>query len=386
MQKTVTKIEPFSAESFRKKRVAAYARVSAEKDAAFHSLSAQVSYYSGVIQKNPLWEFAGVFADNAVSGTKQDRPEFQKTLENCRNGKIDMIITKAISRFSRITVITLTCVRELKELGVAVHFEEENISSLSESGELMLTVLSAFAQEQSYNVSEDCKWRIKKQFEQGILPMSLQKLYGYKRTDDGGFQIIDDEAKVVRFIFSSYLSGMGLKRLCDELSRKNIPSPKGGQWNVKGLGYLITNEKYCGDLLLQKSYRTDHITKKRVINQGDRNQYYVEDNHQPIILSETFLAVQEEMKRRAKENEGAHPKGKYSFTQIIVCRNCGNHYTRKVRNSRNKYRRVFWNCATFLTKGKAECHTKQIPDDTLMEISAEILGIKSFDEKVFKQK
>ena len=251
MQKMITKIEPFSAETYRKKRVCAYARVSAEKEAAFHSLSAQVSYYSNMIQKNPLWEFAGVFADNAVTGTKQDRPEFQKMLEDCRNGKIDMIITKAISRFSRNTVTTLTCVRELKELGVAVHFEEENINSLSESGELMLTVLSAFAQEQSYNVSEDCKWRLKKQFEQGILPNSLQRFYGYKRTDDGGFEIIDDEAKIIRFIFSSYLSGMGLKRICDDLNAKGIPSPKGGQWNVKGLCYLVCNEKYCGDLLLQ---------------------------------------------------------------------------------------------------------------------------------------
>jgi len=386
MQKTITKIEPFSAESFRKKRVAAYARVSAEKDAAFHSLSAQVSYYSELIQKNSQWEFAGVFADNAVTGTKQDRPEFQKMLEDCRNGKIDMIITKAISRFSRNTVTTLTCIRELKELGIAVFFEEENINSLSGDGELMLTVLSAFAQEQSYNVSEDCKWRIKKQFEQGIQPMCLQRLYGYKRTDDGGFEIIEDEAKVIRFIFSSYLSGMGLKRICDDLNHKGIPSPKGGQWNMNGLKYLIINEKYCGDLLLQKSYRTDHITKKKVINRGGRNQYYVEDNHQPIILRETFLAVQAEMKKRAKENKGAQTHDKYSFTGMIVCKNCGKYYKRKVSKCNNKYRRVFWNCSTFLTKGKAECHTKQIPDDTLMEISAEVLGIKSFDEKVLKQK
>ena len=386
MQKVIKKIEPFAAEACRKKRVCAYARVSAEKDAAFHSLSAQVSYYSDTIQKNALWEFAGVFADNAVTGTKQDRPEFQKMLEDCRNGKIDMIITKSISRFSRNTVTTLTCVRELKELGVEVFFQEENITSLSESGELMLTVLSAFAQEQSYNVSEDCKWRIKKQFEQGILPMCLQRLYGYKRTDDGGFEIIDDEAKVIRLIFSSYLSGMGLKRICDDLNAKGIPSPKGGQWNVKGLCYLVCNEKYCGDLLLQKSYRIDHITKKQVINRGGRNQYYVEDNHKPIILKETFLAVQAEMKKRAKENEGAQPKGKYAFTEMIICKNCGKHYTRKVSNCSNKYRRVFWNCATFLTKGKAECHTKQIPDDTLTEMATEVLTISEFDEKIFKQK
>jgi len=386
MQKTITKIEPFSAESFRKKRVAAYARVSAEKDAAFHSLSAQVSYYSELIQKTPMWEFAGVFADNAVTGTKQDRPEFQKMLEDCRNGKVDMIITKAISRFSRNTVTTLTCIRELKELGVAVFFEEENINSLSGDGELMLTVLSAFAQEQSYNVSEDCKWRIKKQFEQGIQPMSLQRLYGYKRTDDGGFEILEDEAKVIRFIFSSYLSGMGLGLICKWLNQKVIPSPSRKLWNIKSLRYLLANEKYCGDLLMQKYYRVDHLTKKKVENHGQKNQYYVEDNHTPIIQKETFYAVQVEMKKRAKENAGTQPMGEYPFTKMIVCSICGKHYTRKVKNCSNKYRRVFWNCSTFLTKGKAECHTKQIPDDTLMEISAEVLGIKTFDEKVFKQK
>jgi len=386
MQKIITKIEPFAAEACRRKRVCAYARVSAEKDAALHSLSAQVSYYSELIQKNPLWEFAGVFADEPTTGTKQDRPEFQKMLAECRNGNVDMIITKAISRFSRNTVTTLTCVRELKELGVAVFFEEENINSLSENGELMLTVLSAFAQEQSYNVSEDCKWRLKKQFEQGILPMSLKRLYGYRRTDDGGFRIIQEEAEVVRLIFSSYLSGLGLKRICDMLNEKEIPSPKGGLWNVKGLKHLIINEKYCGDLLLQKSFRTDHITKRRVINRGERDQYFVEDNHQPIILKETFFAVQAELKKRARENASVQPKFKYPFTGIILCRNCGKNYTRKVSNCSNKHRRVFWNCATFLEKGKAACHTKQIPEDTLMEITAEVLGLNEFDEKVFKQK
>jgi len=187
MERIVRKIPPSVHVLPKKLRVAAYARVSTGKEAMIHSLSAQVSYYSELIQKNPLWEFAGVFADEPTTGTKQDRPEFQKMLAECRSGNIDMIVTKAISRFSRNTVTTLTCVRELKELGVAVLFEEEGINSLSENGELMLTVLSAFAQEQSYNVSEDCKWRLKKQFEQGILPMSLKRLYGYRRTDDGGF-------------------------------------------------------------------------------------------------------------------------------------------------------------------------------------------------------
>ena len=146
------------------------------------------------------------------------------------------------------------------------------------------------------------------------------------------------------------------------------------------------NEKYAGNALLQKSYRIDHITKKKVVNRGGRNQYFVEDNHQPIILKETFLAVQAEMKKRAKENKGAQATGKYPFTGMVICKNCGKNYTRKVSNCSNKYRRVFWNCATFLTKGKAECHTKQIPEDTLMEISAEVLGIQAFDVKVFNQK
>lgn len=353
MTKKVTKINAMPVALQRRKRVAAYARVSSGKDAMLHSLSAQVSYYSKLIQCRPDWEFAGVYADEALTGTKKERPEFQRLMTDCEEGLIDMVITKAISRFARNTVTTLEYVRKLREKGISVYFEEENIDTLSEGGELMLTVLSAFAQEQSYNVSEDCKWRIKKQFENGEMPMCQQRLYGYRRKPDGDFEIVPKEAEVIRKIFARYLEGAGIIKISREIGLK--------QTHVR---YILSNERMVGDLLLQKSYVDNHISKQKMINRGEKQQVYVHDNHDGIIDRHTFEAVQAELKHRAmKFKATGEPQKLYAFSSKILCGICGHNFKRRT-NPNN----ITWQCGNFLDNGKQNCTAKQIPETVLNAI------------------
>ena len=213
MDRTVQKVQFESPRPIELIKVAAYSRVSSGKDAMLHSLSAQVSYYSELIQNHDGWLYCGVYADEAVTGTKEDRTEFQRMMDACREGKNNLIITKSISRFSRNTVTLLNTIRELKLLGIGVIFEEQNINTLSADGELMLTILASYAQEESLSVSENCKWRIRSDFKQGILPMFVQNIYGYKRTKDGSLEIIPEEADVVKRVFSMYLDGLGTLKI-----------------------------------------------------------------------------------------------------------------------------------------------------------------------------
>ena len=308
MEKKLTKILPLQAFIPTKKRVAAYARVSSGKDAMLHSLATQVSYYKTLITQNPKWEFAGVYADEAISGTKQQRPEFDRLIQDCRAGKIDMVITKSISRFARNTVTTLTYVRELREKKIPVYFEKENINTMSGDGELMLTVLSAFAQEESFNVSENCKWRIRKNFREGETS-GLYYIFGYDVVDK---ELIPnpEQAEIVRMMFNDYLSGMGINAIRNKLNKMGIPNRSGVPWRESTVGKILRNQIYTGDLLLQKSFRIDHISKKKVENKGQLPMYHIEENHEPIVSKALFLAVQEEFRRRAEQYQGAPPAAK----------------------------------------------------------------------------
>lgn len=361
-------------------RVAAYGRVSSGKDAMLHSLSAQVSYYSNLIQNHEGWIYCGVYADEAMTGTKDSRQNFQRLLEDCRAGKIDLVITKSISRFARNTVTLLNTVRELKRLGVGVFFEEQNINTISSDGELMLTILASYAQEESLSASENAKWRIRSDFEQGILPMSVQNIYGYKRTEDGGLEIVQHEAEVVKKIYSMFLDGLGTLKIARILTEECVENNNGVKWTEKKVRYILSNEKYIGDLLLQKTYRTDHLTKKTRRNKGEKTQYYVENNHEPIISKEMYEAVQLELKRRREKHCKMTIPQKYAFTGKIKCGNCGKNYKRKVTASR-----VVWICSTFSKFGKKECASKQIPDETLCTITAEVLGTPTFEIKKFEE-
>lgn len=337
-----TVIEPWKNIIPHKRRVCAYARVSSGKDAMLHSLAEQVNYFKTMIESNPDWDLAGVYADEAVPGTKDSRPEFDRMMRDCRAGKIDRIITKKISRFARNTVTMLATVRELKELGISVFFETDNIDTFSGDGELMLTVLASYAQEESYNVSENCKWRIRKGFQNGE-SYGLNFLFGY-RVSKNGLEIDPVQAEIVRMIYNDYLSGMGTHAIRDKLNDMAVPTVTGAPWRESTIWKMLKNEKYIGDNHLQKTFVKDHISKKQVKNRGELESYYVEGDHPPIITRAVFLAVQEEFKRRAakftapSERSAASPRPveSFSFTSKIVCAGCGANFRRRTLNASNK--------------------------------------------------
>lgn len=361
-------------------RVAAYARVSTGKDAMLHSLSAQVSYYSEMIQHHGNWQYCGVYSDEAFTGTKEDRPGFQELMVQCRAGNIDMVITKSISRLSRNTITLLNTTRELKSLGVDVYFEEQNIHTMSADGELMMTILASFAQEESRSASENMKWRVKRNFENGE-PWHCIML-GY-RIEDGQYVIIPEEAKIVRRVFEDYLGGKGMTLIAKELNEEGILTRKGNTWTPCTIKLLLRNYAYTGNLLLQKTYRENHITKKKMKNHGEQPMYHAEETHDSTVDLDTFLAVQKEMASRAEHYNApvGGTKNRYPFSNKLICDGCGKHYRRKKTAAR-----VVWICKTFNTFGKEYCPTsKQIPEETLMEISTQVLGTDTFDEAVFSR-
>ena len=377
--RTIHKIEA-PAKLPSRKRVAAYARVTSGKDAALHSLSAQISYYNSLIQRNAEWLFVGIYADEALTGTKADRPEFQRLMKDCRDGKVEMIITKSISRFARNTVTTLEAVRELKTLGVEVWFERENVSSLSGDGELMLTILSSFAQEESRSASENKLWQIKRDFKKGK-PVGFFGMYGYDY-EDGKNVVNEEQAAVIRLMFEWYIGGMGMMAIAQRLNGRGIPAYLGGRWHQERIGELLANEKLTGNAVLQKYYTVDHISKAQKRNRGEKDRYFVEGTHPAIISMEVFDAA-----RRIRASRAAHFKNRdssantYPFSSIIHCENCGKNYKRKKTAVG-----FVWQCSTFLHEGKAFCPAKQIPEGTLSAVAAEVLGMAEFDGAVFKSK
>lgn len=378
----IIKIENRNIKPVKRKRAAAYARVSGGKDTQLHSLSAQVSYYNSYIGSRGDWTLAGIYADEAFTGTKENRPEFQKLLEDCRAGKIDMVITKSVTRFARNTVTLLAAVRELKELGIDVFFEKENVHTLSADGELMLTLLASFAQEESRSASENQKWRIKKLFEQGRATNG--DVFGY-RFKNGKFHIVPEEAETVRQIFTDYLSGMGINSIAKKLNRLGIPARYGGLWGGTAISSILHNEKYTGDLLLQKYYHSDHISKKTVKNRGERPMYYVENDHEPIISRTAFEQVQQELERRMeKYGITRNPPKPCLFAGMIRCMSCGRNFRHKTANAGQKCRKPVWCCATFNTRGRDACPAQQIPEDILTAKTAEVLGAADFDRDMLK--
>lgn len=367
MTRTIKQV-PFAVQQAPKlTKVAAYARVSSGKDAMLHSLSAQVSYYNDLIQHHPGWVFCGVYADEALTGTKADRENFVRLIRDCKAGKVDMVITKSISRFARNTVTLLETVRELKEYGVDVYFEEQNIHSISPDGELMLSILASYAQEESLSASENQKWRVKRNFENGM-PWN-GTLLGY-RYENGKYIIVPEEAAVVKTIFDSYLNGMGINAIMKMLNAQGILTRNGNTWCQSSVMRVLRNYAYTGNLLLQQTYRENHLTKRTRQNNGELPKYHIVDSHEKIIPLERFNAVQEEIQRRADKHThpSINPKT-YPFTGMVVCAGCGKHYRRKVTATG-----PVWICATFNTLGKQYCPSKQIPENTLIAMTEEVLG------------
>jgi DNA invertase Pin-like site-specific DNA recombinase len=355
MRKVIRKIDaPPALET--PKRVAAYARVSSGKDAMLHSLSAQVSYYSDLIQKHPGWQYAGVFADEALTGTKEERPEFQRLLKESREGKIDMVLCKSISRMARNTVTLLETVRELKSLGVDVYFEEQNIHTSSTEGELLLTILASYAQEESRSASENQKWRVRRNFENGM-PWNGTML-GY-RNEQGVLKVVPEEAEIVKFIFESFLAGNGKPWIAKALNQRKITTRFGKQWTKTGIDRVLRNYSYTGNLLLQTTFSENHITKAKCVNTGQLPKFHVEESHEAIIPVETFEAVREEMSRRAEHYPNRSPSAP-SLRGKVICGLCGKHCRHKITNSY-----PMWICGTYVGLGKDACPAKAVPESVV---------------------
>jgi DNA invertase Pin-like site-specific DNA recombinase len=350
--------------------VAAYARVSSGKDAMLHSLSAQVSYYNEYIQKHSGWDFAGVYSDEALTGTKDDRAGLQRLLADCRAGKVRLIITKSISRFARNTVDLLATVRELRSIGVGVYFEEQRIDTMSGDGELMLSILASYAQEESRAVSENCKWRIREDFKNGEL-VNLRFMYGY-RIENGVITVNEEQADVVRQIFEDYIGGMGSRKIANKLRDAGVPAFRNGLWSETRVAQLLTNEKYTGNSLLQKRFVADHLNKKLVRNFGELPQYFAEGTHTAIIDVATFETAERiRAERRVKHTRDETVK-RYAFSGKILCENCGKHYIRK-----NAHGKIVWRCTTFEKLGKSRCAARQIPESVLETLTSEVGGTEN---------
>lgn len=383
--RTITKIQATNIELPAKKRVAAYARVSVEKDRTIHSFSAQVSFYNNLIQKNPEWEFAGVYADLGISGTGiKKRDEFKRMLDDCEQGKIDIVLTKSISRFARNTVDLLKTVRHLKDLGIEVRFEKENINSMSGDGELMLSILASFAQEESISISNNVKWGTRKRFQKGI-PNGKFHIYGY-RWDDDHLVIEPKEAEIVKLIYDNYMKGISAETTEKQLEEMNVKSYKGGHFGASSIRQILNNITYTGNLLFQKEYIVDPISKKSKKNKGELPQYFVENTHEAIIPMELFNQVQEEKKRRRTLGARANKSIRTTcFTSKIKCPLCGRSYRRSGKRQYKYSNEVYYNwiCLTKSEKGAKYCSAKIIPEVELKLTSCKVLGLDEFDADTF---
>ncbi len=351
----------------RKKRVAAYARVSTEQDAQQNSYDAQIEYYTGYIQSKPEWDFVGVYSDEGISGTSYKRRDgFNRMVNDAKVGKIDLILTKSISRFARNTVDALSVTRELKSYGVEVYFEKENISSMDAQAELIFTIMSSIAQEESRSISENVRWGKQRSMEAGKVYLPYSSFLGYERGSDGLPKIVEEEAVLVREIYKRFLDGDTLNQIATDLNNRGILTPskrKNTLWQNETVRRILTNEKYKGDARLQKTYIDDFLTKKVKINRGERKQWYVQDSHDAIVSPETFELVQKELARRA----GRHGRFYDSpFTGKIICGECGGLYGHRVWHSNESCRKELWRCNEKYEHGTI-CRTPAIIDAEIMQ-------------------
>lgn len=349
----------------KKLRVAAYCRVSTELEQQESSYEAQVEYYTEKIEENPNWKNAGIYADDGKSATNtKKRDDFNAMIKDALDGKIDMILTKSVSRFARNTVDSLLTIRKLKEKNVAVVFEKEGVNTLDGTGEILITILSSLAQEESRNISENTRWGVVRCFEKGQVIVNHNKFMGYTKNEKGELVIVPEEAEIVRLVFRLYLEGYSAGKISSYLEEKGIKTATGqDKWYDTVIMKMLRNEKYMGDALLQKTYMVDFMTKKKVINNGIVPQYYVEDDHEPIIPKELFFRVQEEIMRRSslcksavtrKKNQKSKYSSSYALTGILLCGKCGQEY-RRVTWARNGKKKIVWRCSNRLTGGVKKC-------------------------------
>lgn len=346
-------------------RVAAYCRVSTEHEEQINSFENQVAYYTDYINGREDYELAGIYADEGITATNtKKRDGFKQMIADCDAGKIDMVITKSISRFARNTKDCLEYSRHLKNLGINVYFEKENINTMDASGELLFTILSSLAQEESRNISDNCKWAIRHNFQKGKPTINTTLFTGYDKDENGNLVINEKQAEVIRYIFKLFEEGLGASQIRTILIDKGIKGLKTNTWPASVIESMLQNEKYCGDLIMQKTYTVDFLSKRKAVNQGEVDQYFVENNHPAIIPKEEWIAVQMELQRRKEYMSEVGIKqygyGDYPFSSKVVCSHCGKTYGR-VKYSYNDV--VVWQCYSRINK--EDCKGEIVKERTL---------------------
>ena len=379
-----------SVREIRKLRVAAYCRVSTELEQQQSSYDIQIEYYTRHIMQNPNWIFAGVFADDGRSATNTfRRDDFNQLMDQCMKGKVDMVITKSISRFARNTVDCISWVRKLKEKNVAVYFEKENLNTLDDSTEMILTILSSQAQEESRAISTNVKWGYARKFEKG--ESTGQRSYGFRKAPTGEMCIVEEEAAVIRNMARWFLDGDSLERIKHRLEDAGIETTTGKKtWSTGTIYNILTNEKIMGDVLLQKTFTADYLTKRRVKNSGQQKQYYVKNHHEAIIPKTVYYKIQEEIARRSSLKKAGTRKGKtaqgvysskYALTGIMVCNECGAHY-RRTTWAKNGKKVIVWRCINRLEHGTKRCHeSPTLKEEVIQEAIMGKLHSLSIDQE-----
>ena len=371
-EKTVRYIAPKASVSeevknkYRQKRVAAYCRVSTQQEEQINSYEVQTRYYTEKINAEPKWKLVRIFADKGISGTStKHRDEFNKMIRMCKRGRIDMIITKSISRFARNTVDCLKYIRLLKDINVDVFFEEQGIHSIEKGSEFYITVYGSIAQSESENISANVRWGKEQAAREGKVSFQYKNFLGYRKGADGNPEIVPEEAETVRYIYRRFLAGDSYQTIMEDLQNKNILTPSGKTtWRYGTLHSILTNERYMGDAVINKTYTVDCISKKTKRNNGERAKYYVENNHPAIIDRVTFGRVQEEVARRSglqkvkqvgTKTELGKYSSKYALTELLVCGECGTPYRRCTWTACGN-KRIVWRCINRLDYGKKRCH------------------------------
>lgn len=372
-----------------KLRVAAYCRVSTDSDEQATSYEAQVEHYTEFIQKNPEWEFAGIYADDGISGTNtKNRDEFNRMIEECEAGNIDMIITKSISRFARNTLDCLKYIRQLKEKNIPVFFEKEAINTMDAKGEVLITIMASLAQQESQSLSQNVKLGLQFRYQNGQVQVNHNHFLGYTKDADGNLIIDPEQAEVVKRIYREYLEGSSMDKIAAGLEKDGILTGAGKtKWWASTVKKILTNEKYIGDALLQKTYTTDFLNKTRVKNNGIVPQYYVEGNHEAIIPKDIYLQVQEELVRRRVVKTSANGKKRsyscnHCFAQIVVCGDCGEMFRRIHWNNRG-CKSIVWRCISRLEPG-LECHARTVNEAVLENVVVQAINTLLGDKSTYQ--
>ena len=363
-----------------KLRVAAYCRVSTDSDEQATSYEAQIEHYTEYISKNPDWVMAGIFADDGISGTNtKKRDEFNRMIEECMSGNIDMIITKSISRFARNTLDCLKYIRQLKDKNIPVYFEKEAINTMDSKGEVLLTIMASLAQQESQSLSQNVKLGIQYRYQQGKVQVNHNRFLGYTKDAEGNLVIDPEQAEIVRRIYREYLQGQSMDKIAAGLEADGILTGAGNtKWHTSTINKILRNEKYMGDALLQKTYTTDFLTKKRIKNNGTVPQYYVEDDHEAIIPKDIFLLVQEELVRRrvvhTSDNGKRHCYScKHCFAQIVFCGECGEFYRRVHWNNRG-CKSIVWRCCSRLENTGHVCRARTVNEKLLEQVTLDAIN------------